>query len=58
MLLRHSLGFISSAYELLDKGVFAPLLENTVYLGLPSVVTAALEGRFRKGLIRGWEPKL
>jgi len=58
MLLRHSLGFISSAYELLDKGVFAPLLENTVYLGLPSVVKAALEGRFRNGLIRGWEPKL
>ncbi len=44
--IRHTLGFISSAYELLDTGVFTPLLENTVYLGLPAVISLVLEGRF------------
>jgi hypothetical protein len=46
MNIRHSLGFISSAYELLETGVFSPILENIIYLGLPSVAAMVLEDKF------------
>ena len=44
--IRHTLGFISSAYELLDTGYFSPVLENIIYLGLPTVSGLVLDDKF------------
>ncbi len=56
--LSHILGFITSAYELLDGGAFSPVLENIMYLGLPSVVSMTLEGRYTQKLRKRREPGL
>lgn len=44
LLLDHTRGLISSAFELLDRNQFTPVLENIIYLGLPAVASAVLDG--------------
>ncbi|MCR4772344.1 MAG: DUF5685 family protein [Oscillospiraceae bacterium] len=45
-LLGHTAGLISSAFELLDRTAYTPVLENIIYLGLPSTAAAVLDGSF------------
>ena len=46
--LRHSLNLASSAYQLTQPGLFAPILENILYLGLPAVEDAVFHGQWKK----------
>ena len=46
--LDHSIHMIATAFELWDFGVWRPLLESTVYIGLFAVGRAVLEGTFRR----------
>ena len=41
---RHSLGRISAAYQLLDKSQWSPILENIIYLGMQSAAEVAFAG--------------
>lgn len=43
--LRHSVGFISSAYELRSKNVYDPIISNIIYLGLENVKEIVFRGR-------------
>ena len=44
----HSLRLAGSAAELLELGKWAPIVENILYLGLPAVQSAVLDGRWRE----------
>lgn len=44
----HSLRLMGSALELLELGEWTPVVENIVYLGLPAVQSAVLEGRWKE----------
>ena len=48
----HSANLVASAYQLLPSGNFSAILENIIYLGMPAVSTAVLNGTFRKNNIR------
>lgn len=45
---RHSINLISAAYELLDQSLWAGILHNTIYLGLPWVTEAVFSGQWRE----------
>lgn len=47
--LDHSIHMMATAFELWDFGVWAPLLETTLYTGLFRVGKAVLDGTFRQG---------
>ena len=42
-----SLGLAQSAYEWLDCGVWSPILENILTLGLPGMEEAVLSGEWK-----------
>lgn len=44
----HSLRLAGSAAELLELGEWAPIAENILYLGLPAVQGAVLDGRWKE----------
>lgn len=44
----HSLRLAGSAANLMELGCWAPIVENILYLGLPAVQSAVLEGRWRE----------
>ena len=44
----HSLRLMGSALELLELGEWTPIVENIVYLGLPAVQSAVLDGRWKE----------
>ncbi len=44
----HSLRLAGSAAELLELGEWTPIVENILYLGLPAVQSAVLDGRWRE----------
>lgn len=47
--LDHSIHMMATAFELWDFGVWAPILEKTLYTGLFRVGKAVLDGTFRSG---------
>jgi hypothetical protein len=47
--LLHSCRLAAAAYELLDPGHFAPVLQNILYLGMPHTCRAVLSGTWRSG---------
>ncbi|MCL2563303.1 MAG: DUF5685 family protein [Oscillospiraceae bacterium] len=54
--LTHSANRTASAYNLLPSGLWSPILENIIYLSIPSVTESVFNGRFRRRLGR-WERK-
>lgn len=44
----HSLRLAGSAAELLELGTWAPIVENILYIGLPAVQSAVLDGRWKE----------
>lgn len=46
--LNHSSALMSSAFVLLPQGVWTPVLENIIYLGIPWVAGCVLDGTWRK----------
>jgi len=44
----HSLRLAGSAAELLELGEWTPIVENILYIGLPAVQSAVLDGRWRE----------
>ena len=46
--LTHSARLAASAANLMDLGEWTPIVENVIYLGLPTVQRAVLEGRWRE----------
>lgn len=44
----HSLRLAGSAAELLELGEWAPVVENILYIGLPAVQSAVLDGRWKE----------
>ena len=46
--LSHSVKLAISAFQLLDLGGWSPIVENILYLGLPTVQEAVLIGRWRE----------
>jgi len=44
----HSLRLAGSAAELLEPGEWTPIVENILYIGLPAVQGAVLDGRWRE----------
>lgn len=45
----HSLNRMAAAFELTESGQWRELLENILYLGLPAVSRAVLDGNWRRG---------
>ena len=46
--LTHSARLAASAANLMELGEWSPIVENVIYLGLPAVQKAVLEGRWRE----------
>lgn len=44
----HSVRLAQSAFQLLDFGVCTPVVENILYLGMPTVQKAVLDGRWKE----------
>ncbi len=44
----HSLNLAGSAASLLELGMWAPIVENVLYVGLPAVQSAVLDGRWKE----------
>ena len=52
----HSLRLAGSAAGLLELGRWAPIVENILYLGLPAVQNAVLDGRWKEMRKGRWKP--
>lgn len=46
-ILTHTHGLICTAFELLEHNEFTPVLENIIYMGIPEVTEAVLDGSYR-----------
>ncbi len=44
----HSVRLVCSAFQLMEFGVWTPIVENVFYRGLPTVQSAVLDGRWRE----------
>ncbi|MBD5084707.1 MAG: hypothetical protein HDT33_06515 [Clostridiales bacterium] len=52
----HSLRLAGSAASLLELGSWTPIVENILYLGLPAVQSAVLDGRWKEMRKGRWKP--
>ena len=52
----HSLRLAGSAASLLELGRWTPVVENILYLGLPAVQSAVLDGRWKEIRKGRWKP--
>lgn len=52
----HSLRLAGSAAGLLELGQWTPIVENILYLGLPAVQSAVLDGRWKEIRKGRWKP--
>lgn len=52
----HSLRLAGGAAGLLELGEWAPIVENILYLGLPAVQSAVLDGRWKEMRKGRWKP--
>lgn len=52
----HSLRLAGSAASLLELGQWTPVVENVLYLGLPAVQSAVLDGRWKEMRKGRWKP--
>ena len=52
----HSLRLAGSAASLLELGQWTPIVENVLYLGLPAVQSAVLDGRWKEIRKGRWKP--
>ena len=52
----HSLRLAGSAASLLELGRWTPVVENVLYLGLPAVQSAVLDGRWKEIRKGRWKP--